>query len=178
MTVYSTNIAEIKTDSGEYLSGLLDGMGIEHLDEHVNEAIDVEKIDAVILSGEGDEKKVPYIIALALAKKKPILCLLEKGKRINETLQVLRSDKKISQKFKLSFYTPETLKKEISAFFKQLEGGHYGEVPSIKFTLRITPSMEKYLDWKSRKIGISKADFLRKALKDRIIDADKEYNDV
>lgn len=178
MRIYSTNISNIKTDKGELLAGLLSQLGVQLLDEHVNEQVDVEKIDAVILSGEGQEKSVPYVIALALAKRKPILCLLQKGSRINETIQVLRQDKSISRKFTISFYTPSTLKREIHLFINKLEGGGLKEVPSIKFTLRITPSMERYLLWKSRKTGLSKADFLRKMIKDRIIDQDKEYGEV
>jgi len=51
------------------------------------------------------------------------------------------------------------------------------EKPTIKFTLRLTPSIDQYLDWKAEKNNLSKADYLRKLLKEKIIPNDGDYEE-
>lgn len=46
--------------------------------------------------------------------------------------------------------------------------------PNIKFTLRITPRIEKYLSWKIQNTDRTKADYLREEV-ERLIDEDDEF---
>jgi hypothetical protein len=48
------------------------------------------------------------------------------------------------------------------------------EIPRIKFTLRITPTIDEYLDWKSQEVKLKKADFLRDEI-DQLIAKDAEF---
>ena len=73
------------------------------------------------------------------------------------------------------FYTDSSLEKNILDALAKIEGVAINEVPSIKFTLRITPSLERYLQWKSQETGLSKADFLRDFLQKEVIDKDSQY---
>ena len=55
-----------------------------------------------------------------------------------------------------------------------MEKGEGKETPTIKFTLRITPRIERFLHWKTHNTKVSKADFLRELI-ERLIDQDEDY---
>lgn len=132
---------------------------------------DPEEIDALIIECNANSAQA-YSIALTLAKKKPVLCFLKQGQKIDSSL---REISKSSDLLFLEEYTEASLEKKLDELLQKVEGGVIKEVPSIKFTLRITPSMERYLQWKSQSTGVSKADFLRQVISEDIIANDPDF---
>lgn len=163
MRIYLFQTTGIKTKSGHSIEQVLQTFGAHKVERDEDGSLDFDRIEAVIINGNDDITAASYVIAVAIAKQKPVLFLLEKGSSIPDSIKDFRADKKMSMLFHLAFATPEKLTKTIGDFIQKAEGG-VKEYPSIKFTLRITPSMERYLQWKSKRSGISKADFLRNEL--------------
>lgn len=144
--------------------------------EKINQSGEVllERMDALVIEGSRSVPESGYLIAIALTHQKPILYLVEKGKPLNKNLLHLQQDKTSSKFLTLANYTEKNLGSVIAEFLEQVEKGEGREVPTIKFTLRITSRIERYLQWKTHNTKISKADFLRNKIED-LIDADDEY---
>lgn len=135
----------------------------------------LEKMDALIIEGSKTVPESAYLIALALAHQKPILYLSQKGKLINKNLIHLKKDKGANKFLNLEYYTDKALEKIVLDFLQTVEKGEGKESPTIKFTLRITPRIERYLYWKTHNTKISKADFLRELI-EKLIDEDENYS--
>lgn len=175
MRAYISAIESIKGHDGVSALELLRQFGVHILDGASQDHLEMEKIDIVVLPASDQDPQTAYTIALALSQKKPVLCLLPKGQRLPESYALLKNNRSLAKYLHTCFYTPLNLKEGIYKFLQKIESAERKEVPSVKFTLRITPSMERYLQWKSKKSGLSKADFLRKAIKESIIEKDTEY---
>jgi len=176
MRAYTSSLESIKGVGEVSALELLRQFGVRILDHSSQHHLEMEKIDAIILSAQDQDPQSAYIIALALSQKKPILCLVPKGQRLPESFSLLKNNRALAKHLHTCFYTPINLKEGIYKFLQKIEGAERKETPSVKFTLRITPSMERYLLWKSKKTGLSKADFLRQAIKESIIEPDSEYS--
>ncbi|MBI3290928.1 hypothetical protein HYZ76_01440 [Candidatus Falkowbacteria bacterium] len=144
--------------------------------EKISQAGEVllEKMDGLIIEGTRPAAESAYLIAVALAHHKPILYLVEKGKIINKNLLHLKKEKNTGKYLTLKYYTDKELEKAVLDFLQTVEQGEGREVPNIKFTLRITPRIERFLHWKTHNTKITKADFLRELI-ERLIDQDEEY---
>lgn len=165
-----TNEAIIKflKDNGiVVVSNLLSRVGLEQLS--------FEHMDGLVVEGKNSVAEAGYLIAMALAQQKPILYLLPKGAAMPDQLRSLQENKKLRRLFLLHFYTPRVLQNFLGDFIDIIETGELRrEVPTIKFTLRFTARANRYLTWQSRKKRISKADYLRKLI-DEKIKSDEEY---
>ena len=131
-------------------------------------------MDALIIEGTRPLSESGYLIAIALAHHKPILYLSEKGKLISKNLLHLQKDKETAKFLSLEYYTENNLEKIVLDFLQTVEKGEGREAPTIKFTLRLTSRIERYLYWKTHNTKISKADFLRELI-EGLIDKDDEY---
>ena len=134
----------------------------------------LEKMDGLVIEETKSLAESGYLIALALAHKKPILYLLEKGKTVNKNLLHLKNDKSITKLLNLKNYTEKDLEQIILEFLGEVEKGEGKQLPNIKFTLRVTSRIERYLHWKTHNTKLSKADFLRELIK-KLIDQDEDY---
>jgi hypothetical protein len=133
------------------------------------------QIEAIIIEGTKLNQEASYILALALSQKKPVLFLVSKGTLLNEKINKLTKDKKLSGYFKLYFYNENNLEKILSRFIDLIGvGDSRKELASIKFTLRLTPKMERYLSWRITNTKMRKADYLRLLLSN-IIGKDEDY---
>jgi len=173
MRVYLYQLHQVKDSTQREVGQILADFGAHKVLRDDNDSLDVERIDAVIVNGNEDLSSSSYVVALAVAKKKPLLFLLQKGSEIPSIINDFKNDEKMKKLFFLDFYTPENIANKIGAFIQKAEGDTK-EVPSIKFTLRITPSMERYLQWKSNETGVSKADFLRAEITN-IVQKDQDF---
>ena len=134
----------------------------------------LERMDGLIIEGSSYLPESGYMIAIALAHKKPILYLSDKTRPINKNLLHLRKNKDAAKLLKLESYIDANLEKIVTEFLQQVERGEGREIPNIKFTLRITSRIERYLHWKTHNTSLSKADFLREEIEE-LIDKDEEY---
>ena len=134
----------------------------------------LERMDGLIIEGSSYLPESGYMIAIALAHKKPILYLSDKTRPINKNLLHLSNNNDASKLLKLESYIVANLEKIVTEFLQQVERGEGREIPNIKFTLRITSRIERYLHWKTHNTSLSKADFLREEIEE-LIDKDEEY---
>lgn len=152
------------TDPDEYTQGF-SKKELERIDQ--SGKVLLEYMDGIVIESGVPSTEIGYLIAFALSHTKPILYLAEHGSSLNKELESLGKDKNITKNLKISYYDILSLEKNVSEFVELVSGGkEMKEIPSIKFTLRITPSLEKYLDWKSKKSSQTKAEFLRDLLSD------------
>jgi hypothetical protein len=146
-------------------------------ENEARKSISYDQIEAVIIEGTHIASDTVYIIATALAYKKPVLYLMEKGHQIPEQLSYIRKDNNLGKNFFLKFYksTGKEVEKVIFDFLGLLESGSLmKEKVNVKFTLRISPRIERYLNWKALNIKKSKAEYVRDVLSKAAID-DKSY---
>lgn len=175
-----SKIIDILTNAGVLVMSNLVDKNITGFSSHDLEKMDasgeslLEKMDALIIEGTRPLAESGYMIAIALAHKKPILYLSDKSKQINQNLMHLKKDKGTAKLLKLEYYTEVTLERVVLDFLQKAEKGESHQAPNIKFTLRITPRIERYLHWKTHNTKVSKADFLR-GLIEKLINDDDSY---
>lgn len=130
-------------------------------------------VDAMIVEGSEPDSEVGYLLAFAIAQKKPALLLLRKGTALHNPLATF--GQRLPTHLSVCYYNDEGLEKRIISFLQSVGDIEYQEVPSIKFTLRITRPIEQYLSWKTRNSNVTKADFLRKVILDDVIAKDELF---
>lgn len=149
-------------------------------ENEARKSISYDQIEAVIIEGTNISPDAIYVIATALAYKKPVLYLMEKAHSIPEQLEYIRKDPNLGENFFFKFYSKNekdklTYKSIISDFLNLLESGSLiKEKVNVKFTLRISPKIERYLTWKSMAEKKAKAEYVRQML-EKIMSEDPEY---
>ncbi|MFW0837681.1 MAG: hypothetical protein ACKKL5_01645 [Candidatus Komeilibacteria bacterium] len=137
-----------------------------------------QQLDGLVIDGASDNNEAGYISALAISQKRPILYLLPKGAILPTELDYLRNNKEVAKYLLVKFYDQNNLSQRLSEFIDSLEHGKGDwDSPTIKFTWRITPRIERYLRWRTNNTGKSKADWLRAYIEDELIQKDQEYKD-
>ncbi len=134
----------------------------------------VDQIDAVILDASATEPEVGYLLAVAIAHKKPVLYLVPVGTRVDSSVDALAKNKEIKKYLRLVFFSQANFSKKIQEFLQYLDQDIGHELYSIKFTLRLTPKLERYLMWRSEKIEQNKANFVRDIL-EKMMKEDEGY---
>lgn len=133
----------------------------------------LNEMDAFLVEGTESSPDLGYLMALAIAQKKPALYLYEKGSASQEIIKHI-SGPKIPPTLEVRNYRPPDLEKIVLDFLKTFKGEAVKEIPRIKFTLRITPSIEKYLHYKTHNTAKSKADFLREYV-EKMMELDEDF---
>jgi hypothetical protein len=134
-----------------------------------------ENMNGLVIEGQDSVADAGYLIALALTQSKTVMYLLPKGTALPDQLKALQEDKKLKRYFLLKFYNDKNLETHLQDFIDLTESGELRrEIPTIKFTLRFTPRVERYLRWKTMGKKVSKADYLRQ-LVDEAIKNDESY---
>ncbi len=133
----------------------------------------LSKMDGLVVEGTQPIAESGYLIAFALTHRKPILYIVEKGRTIDPNLVHLKKDKSIGHLLALEHYTESGLDELLVNFIQTIERGGR-ELPKIKFTLRVTSRIERYLHWKTHNTKLTKADFLREMIEE-MIENDTEY---
>lgn len=127
----------------------------------------------VIVEASHADAAAGFVLAVAVQKQLPTLCLVPKGVPLPDPLGSIRADPSCNRSLKLVRYEPSQLRRIVEQFAASCTG-RGREQPTIKFTLRLTPSLDSYLAWKASANGAEKAQFLRKQL-DGLLAEDKEY---
>lgn len=129
----------------------------------------LDKMDAYVIEASYPDPQIGYLLAYAMSQKKPAMYLVKKGTRVGPQL------KRLPDNIVIREYEPANIKEELLTFIRNLEKGFGESVANIKFTLRITPQIERYLTWKAKRKKLSKADFLRDRILEDIIANDEDY---
>ncbi len=134
----------------------------------------LDKMDCIIIEASQTDQEIGYLLAYAISQKKPLLYLYKKGTPEKVSFGYL--NKKNTPDFvRMASYTIKDLEQKVLQFIDEVGMGKgIKEKPTIKFTLRITSQMERYLDWKSKRKKVSKADLLRKIL-ERMIEEEGDF---
>jgi len=134
----------------------------------------IELIDGIVIEGTNFLPETGYLIAIGLAHKKPILFLTQTNKAINKNLIEIKKEPTVAKLLNLKTYTQKNLNETLLDFLHQIEQGDSGEKATIKFTLRMTKKIERYLQWKTHNTKLSKADYLREVI-EKIINQDQDF---
>lgn len=132
-------------------------------------------VDMLILEITEANPDVNFLLAQGVLQQKPTLCLYRKNREPRDLLNYLikRGTPKC---ITTHAYSEKNLANFVERFLAAttLLPNHMEDAPSIKFTLRLTPQVDRYLDWKAKKMNRSKADMLRDWLRLRM-DEDADY---
>jgi len=134
----------------------------------------LEQMDALVIEATDKSPENGYLVALALTHKKPTLFLHQKGTDVDKNLITLQKQKHAARLLKITGYSESKLEKVLLEFLESVEKKGGKEIPNIKFTLRITSRIERYLHWKTHNTEKSKADFLREKI-EKMMDEDEEF---
>lgn len=119
----------------------------------------LEQMDSFIIEGTTSDPEIGYLLAHAIALRKPTLYLYRRG-TVPQVFSRLKQ-RELPGFVKVVAYEPEKVGGIVSAFLQTIAGLTIREVPRIKFTLRITNAIEAYLHFKTHNTKLSKADYVR-----------------
>lgn len=119
----------------------------------------LEQMDGLIINGTISDQQAGYLVAFAITAKTPTLFLYQRG-TVPELFKHLTA-KAIPKWLSVVAYLPSNLETKVGEFMAKLGGAPIREVPRLKFTLRITKSIEQYLTFKTTNTKLTKADWLR-----------------
>lgn len=122
----------------------------------------LEQMDAFLIEGTTSDPEIGFLLAHAIALKKPVLYIYRRG-TVPQVFSRL-SQRELPGYVKVVAYDQDKLQSTILNFLKAIEGVVIREVPRIKFTLRVTNSIEEYLHFKTHNTKLSKADYLRERI--------------
>lgn len=131
----------------------------------------LDKMDGFVIDATSPDPEVGYLLAYAMSQRKPVMYMVQKGSKLGKHIQRLPDTVLIRE------YSNENLQELLIGFLRQLEQGWGEAIPNIKFTLRITPQIERYMVWKAKKEKKTKADYMRDLFMDKLIPNDDDYQD-
>lgn len=136
-------------------------------------AIALDTMDALVIEGTEPDTRVGYLLAYAIAKQKPTLYLHERRTERQDALSLLDA-KAIPATLKVRAYLKRNLDESVQNFLRSFSSLSVTEPPTIKFTLRITKTIERFLEYRTRNTKLTKADFLREEI-DAIMKKDHRF---
>lgn len=132
------------------------------------------QFDCFILEITNPDQQISYFLAQAILMKKPVLCLYQKNNPPRSLLMFLKQ-KHIPKFIQIKGYLENTLANILANFLGSISDNVGDlETPTIRFTLRLTPHLDKYLSFAVRGKKITKADYLREMIKKQM-DSDQEF---
>ncbi len=127
-----------------------------------------DDIDACIIEMSDSSNRVEQWLAKAVLVQKPTLCLYQKNNEPRALLINLRKPG-LPKNIIIKNYTSRSIPTILERFVSERSVLPVElATPSIKFTLRLTPDVDQYLEWNAEKSGDSKANLLRQWLRERI----------
>lgn len=125
----------------------------------------LSQVDAIILEIGHLSDELQFILAQAIILRKPTLCLYPKNKEPRDIMQML-SKSTVPKSIVTRCYTTTNIDQTIDKFLRSFDKTiRLEQIPNIKFTVRLTPALEHYLEWLAKQDHINKADYIRQLLK-------------
>lgn len=135
----------------------------------------LDRVDALVLEITEPTSQSNYLLAQSILMQKNTLCLYKKARSPRQLLAYLHN-KNVPKSIEIKAYTDNTLKDLVFKFIRNIKPDlELEEKPHIKYTLRITDYIDKYLDYKSKVEKIDKASYIRNLIKKQAQE-DKGYN--
>lgn len=135
----------------------------------------MDSIDCIVLEITQPHPDVNYVLAQSILQQKPTLCLYQKNHEPRDLLNYLIK-RGTPKSIYVRNYTDSSVSNVIDRFLADISGLPVDreELPTIKFTVRLTAKVDHYLAWKSKRMARSKADILRDWMRLRM-DEDQEF---
>lgn len=134
----------------------------------------LERMDSFILEGTTADPETGFLLAHAIALRKPTLLLYRRGTVPYVFSRLQRRE--LPGFVKVVAYDPNGVGVAVTQFLRSIEGIVVRELPRIKFTLRITNSIEEYLHFKTHNTKLSKADYLRERI-EKLMSQDTDWQE-
>ncbi len=147
--------------------------------KHINQGLSfLDEVDLLILEVTSRSQDVQFILAHALLLQKPTLCLYVKNSPPRDVMSYVRKQP-YPRSIKTFSYTSETMPLAVRRFMGQhaTDPYHREELPATKYTLRLTPRDDKYLQWLAKQHHTTKAKMLRHIIHE-LIEKDDAYREV
>ncbi|MBI3573250.1 MAG: hypothetical protein HY092_03570 [Candidatus Kerfeldbacteria bacterium] len=128
----------------------------------------MERMDAFIIEGTTSDPEAGFLLAHAVAAKKPTLYLYQRG-IVPQVFNHL-SRKELPKFIQVVAYHDQRVDQAVKSFLQSIEGVTIRQVPRLKFTLRITDAIEEYLHFKTHNTKKAKADYLREKIEKLMAD--------
>lgn len=132
----------------------------------------LETMDAIVINGTHSDQQAGYLVAFAITTKKPTLFLYKRG-TVPDLFRHLTA-KAVPKWVNVAAYLDANLERRVEEFLAGAAGIAVREVPRIKFTLRITRSIERYLTLKTQNTKLTKADWLREQI-EKLMKDDEQW---
>ncbi len=132
----------------------------------------LDEADVFIVEVSVPSTRAGYVIAYAIACRKPILCL-HHAKLPKSDLEYLTegaSEKLLT----LKAYDEKSINDVLSFYLRQKKKK---EIVTTKFTLRVPPTIAEYLKWKKQFTSKSKASIIRDGFIENTVEKDELYQD-
>lgn len=135
---------------------------IEPIDVH---EFFLDSIDLLILEITKPSQETQFVLAQALLAETPLLCLYAKNQTPRQLLEYIRK-KRAPRKVKTYAYLEHELPMVIDKFIRRFDPRVNAEddIPSQKFTMRLSPRLDRYIEWNAKRNSESKADSIRRLL--------------
>lgn len=137
----------------------------------------LDEVDALIMDVTKPNNQIHFIVAQALLTQKPTLCVYGKNQGPGELLGYIRKQPS-PRPIKTYGYTTRTLQEGVERFLINHNPTIYDidDDPLIKFTMRFSPRLDRYMEWYAGQNGISKARAVRSLL-EKYMKKDDRYID-
>ncbi|MBI2410753.1 MAG: hypothetical protein HYV32_02590 [Candidatus Kerfeldbacteria bacterium] len=137
----------------------------------------LDQVDLLIIEITKPNPLMHFILAQAILADKPTLCLYAKNQSPRLLLKYIRK-KATPKPVKTFSYMETSLAEAVNHFIGMHDPlrQEHDEAVSIKYTLRLSPRVDRYLTWRSEKQKMNKADFIRELLA-RKAKEDRKYRD-
>lgn len=133
----------------------------------------MNEMNAFIIEGTEAVPEVGFLLAQAMASKKPTLFLFQRGTVPELFTHVNRQE--LPPFITVIAYQPGQAGAAVREFLPSIADAKVREIPRLKFTLRLTATEDEYLDFKTHNTKTTKADFLRDHL-DRLSAQDQDWS--
>jgi len=120
------------------------------------------RFDGMIADIQEFSMGVNYQIVLALSDKKPVLCIYSEGAHVAKNLPPAKGT--IAKNLIVKTYTKNSLPHLLEEFIEGLNTEHKAE----RFNFFLTPDLKKYIDWVPFGTGMTKSNFIRQLIHDKM----------
>lgn len=129
-------------------------------------------IEVLVVLGAGESWDLSYVVALGIARQKPVLYLLSRGQKLPDEITKITQSREIKKVLTVKFYTVKTLDKIVREFLEKKVAAD--DIYNIKYTLRLNQKLHHYLEWRSKRVKKTKAKLVRSILEDAM-NQDQSY---
>ncbi len=158
-------------NTNEYISSLLNG--VPNPDDnkknfHLRTIKRINKAQLLIADISDPSVTIGALIEYAISNNIPVLCLCHEAYKKDIPSLMKYYDAKL---FTLTLYNPENLENLLKNYFETFKKG------KVKFNAFVPLELDSYMKWYSRKYHITKSDFVRDMILDKM-KTDKEYSKI